>query len=240
MYQQILTPRATPVVTPEQLAAFGRFDVPDQYDMSSPPNVTDDYALLEEMIEAATDAVETLAAVACISEEILLTFDFFPGQQDPRQLYNYQIGYAYDWTPWWWYGFPSADSIELVRRPVLDGTAGSPPTHPAPVVNYMDVDGNMQVMDPTTYDVFANKITLLPGAFWPRAAARRQDVVRVDYWTGYSETPDGVPAKLKQAIKFLANWWHENRLAVGTEPTFEVMNTLYMLLQEFRTGRIPR
>ena len=89
--------------------------------MSSPPNLTEDYALLQEMIEAATDAVETLAAVACINEEMLLTFDFFPGQQDPRQLYNYQIGYAYDWTPWWWYGFPTADSIELVRRPVQVG-----------------------------------------------------------------------------------------------------------------------
>jgi len=240
MYQEILTPRSTPVITPEQLAAFGRFDVPDEYDTSSPPNVTEDYQYLLDSIEAATDAVETLAAVACISEEILLTFDFFPGQQDPRQLYNYQIGYAYDWTPWWWYGFPSADSIELVRRPVLDGTAGSPPAHPAPVVTYMDVDGDMQTMDPTIYDVFANKITLLPGEFWPRAAARRQDVIRVDYWCGYSETPEGVPAKLRQAIKFLANWWHENRLAVGTEPTTEVMFTLNSLLAEYRSVRIPR
>ena len=141
-----------------------------------------DYSLLQEMIEAATDAVETIAAVACISENMLLTFDFFPGQQDPRQLYNYQIGYAYDWTPWWWYGFPTADSIELVRRPVQDGTAGSPPTHPAPVVQYMDVNGVMQTVDPTTYSVFANKITLLPGAVWPKAAARRQDVIRITYW----------------------------------------------------------
>jgi hypothetical protein len=181
-----------------------------------------------------------MAAVSCISQEILLTFDFFPGQQDPRQLYNYQIGYAYDWTPWWWYGFPSADSIELVKRPVLDAFEYSPPNHPDPVVNYMDVDGNMQVMDPTLYQVFADKITLLPGNFWPRAAARRQDVIRIDYWTGYSETPDGVPARLKQAIKFLANWWYEERLPVGTEPTQEVMMTLCSLLAPFRSGRIPR
>ena len=36
-------------------------------------------------------------------------------------------------------------------------------------------------MDPTQYDVFANKITLLPGAIWPKAAARRQDVIRITY-----------------------------------------------------------
>ena len=240
MYQQILTKRATPVVTPEQLAAFGRFDVPDQYDTSSPPNLTADYELLLEFIEAATDAVETIAAVACISEETLLTFDFFPGQQDPRQVYNYQISFAFDWTPLWWYGFPTADSIELVRRPVQDGTAGSPPTHPAPVVEYMDINGAIQTMDPTTYTVFANKITLLPGSFWPRTAARRSDTVRVTHWCGYGETPDTVPAKLKTAIKFLANWWHENRLAAGTEPTTEVKFTLNALLAEFRLGRIPR
>ncbi len=240
MYQQILIKRATPVVTPAELAAFSRFDLPDQYDTSSPPNISVDWALLEEYIESATDAVETMAAVACISEEILLTFDFFPGQQDPRQLYNYQIGYAYDWTPWWWFGFPTADSIELVRRPVQDGTAGSPPTHPAPVLEYMDINGVIQTVDPTTYDVFANKITLLPGAFWPRAAARRQDVIRATYWCGYGETPDAVPSKLKTAIKYLAGWWYEMRVPVGTEPTSEVMFTLNSLLAEFRSGRIPR
>jgi len=239
MYQQILTKRATPVVTPAELAAWARFDLPDQYDTSSPPNLTEDWLLLENAIEAATDAVETMAAVACISEEMLLTFDFFPGQQDPRQLYNYQIGYAYDWTPWWWYGFPSADSIELVRRPVQDGLL-SPPVHPAPVVNYMDINGVMQVMDPTLYAVFANKITLLPGEFWPRAAARRQDVIRVVYWAGYGETPAAVPAKLKLAIKFLAAHWYDNRLPVGTEPTAEIMFTLNSLLSEFRMARIPR
>lgn len=237
MFEKILTPRATPVITPEQLASFARFDLPTQYDTSSPPNVTEDYQFLLDSIEAATDHVETLAAQACITEELLLTFDFFPGQQDPRQLYNYQLGYAYDWTPWWWFGFPTADSIELVRRPVQDGSTASPPTL---LVQYMDVDGTLQTFDPSNYEVFADKITLLPGCLWPRTAARRQDVVRITYPAGYGDTPDCVPAKLRQAIKFLAAHFYENRVPVGTEPTSEVEDTLSEMLYSFRSMRIPR
>src|SRR5258708_15561659 len=166
MFEKILTPRATPVVTPEQLAAFARFDLPTQFDTASPPNVTEDYQLLRDYIEAATDHVETIAAVACITEEMLLTFDFFPGHQDPRQMLNYQLGQA-NLLPWWWLGFPTRDSIELVRRPVQDGSTASPPTL---LVQYMDADGNLQSFDPSNYEVFADKITLLPGKQWPRTA----------------------------------------------------------------------
>jgi uncharacterized phiE125 gp8 family phage protein len=235
MYQQILTTRSVPVVTVPELAAFARFDAPAQFTTDSPPVTTVDWALLEEYIESATDSVETMTATACISEEILLTFDYFPGQQDPREVYNYQLGYAYDWTPWWWYGWPSADSIELVRRPVQMESGDR-----ALVLNYMDTTGAMQIVDASLYEVFANKITLLPGMSWPRAAARRQDVIRIDYWAGYGEDSTTVPAKLKTAIKFLATWYYENRLLAGTEPSQEVAQTLQSLLQEFRSSRIPR
>src|SRR6266481_33973 len=100
MYELIKTPRTAPVITPEQLAAFGRFDVPQ----SSP--VSQDYQLLQLFIAAATDQVETCAAQACLNEQVLLTFDFFPNQQDPRNFLNYQLSYAYNITPWWWFGFP--------------------------------------------------------------------------------------------------------------------------------------
>jgi hypothetical protein len=121
MYQKILTPRVSPVVTPELLAAFGRFDVPQ----SSP--VSNDYSLLELFIDAATDQVETMAQTACELEQVLLTLDFFPNTQDPRNFLQYELSYAFAITPWWWWGFPTKDSIELVRRPVavpaLTGTA---------------------------------------------------------------------------------------------------------------------
>jgi hypothetical protein len=113
MFQKVLTPRSSPVVTPELLAAFGRFDVPQ----SSP--VSNDYSLLQLFIDAATDQVETFAQTACLQEQVLLTLDFFPNTQDPRNFMQYELSYAFAITPWWWWGFPTKDSIELVRRPVV-------------------------------------------------------------------------------------------------------------------------
>jgi hypothetical protein len=225
MYQSITTPRATPVITPEQLAAFGRFDCPQ----SSP--VTVDYTLLQTFIEAASDEVESLAAVAMVTETVEETYDNFPGQTDPRNLLNYQLGYGYNQAPWWWFGFPTKDSIELVRRPVQFST--SPAV--APVVTYFDTNGALQTLDPTTYTVACDKITLNVGSTWP-LTDRRQDCVQISYVAGYST----VPARLTLATMFLANHYYENRTIVTIEPTSEVYMTLLSLLSSFRSYRIPR
>ncbi len=129
MFQQILTPREDAVVTPEQLAAFARIDCPQKYTTTiSPAVLTADYSLMELFIDAATDQVETMAAQACLNEQVLLTLDFFPNTQDPRNFLQYELTYAFAVTPWWWWGFPTKDSIHLVRRPVLvPSTAGNTP-----------------------------------------------------------------------------------------------------------------
>src|SRR5580700_12107110 len=147
MYEQLIVPRQNPVVTPAQLASFGRFDLPTQYDTSSPPNITPDYAMLQMFIEAASDAVSQMAAVSLCQETWLWTLDFFPGTQDPRQLYNYQLARGYNWIPFWWAGFPVTDSVEFIRRPVDVG--GSPPLDP--VVTYDDPFGNPQILDSSLY-----------------------------------------------------------------------------------------
>ena len=229
MYQAITTPRTTPVVTPEQLAAFGRFDCPQ----SSP--VTEDYTLLQTFIEAASDEVESLAAVAMVTEQVKETYDFFPGQADPRNLLNYQLGYGYNQAPWWWYGFPTKDSIELVRRPVYTST--SPVV--APVVKYDDANGVEQTFDPSNYTVRADKLTLNVGCTWP-VTSRHQDCIRISYAAGYGSDPSKVPARLRLATMFLANHYFENRGIVTVEPTSEVYMTLMSLLSSFRTYRIPR
>jgi hypothetical protein len=237
MYEKILIPRANPVVTVEELAAFARFDVPEQFSSQSPLTNNPGYDLVVEYIESATDHVEMLAAVACITETILLTFDSFPGR-DARTQYDYQLSYAYNWAPLWWYGFPQQDSIELIRRPVHDGSSASPAD--PPVVQYVDTYGVLQTLDPTLYEVFADKITLLPNNTWPITASRMQDCVRIIYSAGHSDTAEGVPSKLKSAIKFLAGWWYDNRLPVGVEPTHEAMLTLSSLLSGFRLLRVAR
>jgi hypothetical protein len=134
MFQKILTPRTSPVVTPAQLASFGKFDVPQ----SSP--VSTDYSEIQLYIEAATDQVETIAQTACLQEQALLTLDFFPNTQDPRALEQFNlISSASQITPWWYYGMPTRDSIELVRRPVVVPTLANSSS----TVTSVSVSGNI-------------------------------------------------------------------------------------------------
>jgi uncharacterized phiE125 gp8 family phage protein len=235
VFEQITTQRLNPVITPADLASFARFDLPEQYTSTSPLVLNPDYTLLQTFIEAASDQVEQLAATAMITEGVLLTFDFFPGQADPRQMYNYQLGYAYDQAPWWWYGFPTKDSIELVRRPVQSSV--SPLV--VPVVTYNDANGVLQTFDPSNYTVTCNKITLKVGSAWP-LTDRRQDCIQINYTAGYGATADKVPSKLKLAVMFLAGHFYENRSVVTVEPTSEVHMTLCSLLSSYRSFRIPR
>ncbi len=238
MYEQILTPRTVPVVTPEQLASFGRFDLPQQYvSGSSPAVLTADYSMLQLYIDAATDEVETTAAQACLNEQVLETYDFFPGQCDPRNMF-FGLSYQYIQTQWWWYGFPALDSIELVRRPVIV-PSGSPVTNDV-VVNYTDPYGNLLTLNPTSYVVFGDKLTLNVGNQWP-VTSRLQDCVQITYWAGYSLTdPTQVPSRLVMAILYLANHFFNVRQVVTIEPTTEVGLTLCRMLRTFRSMRIPR
>jgi len=129
MFQKVLTPATSAVITPARLAEFGHFDVPEQYVPNSSPQVqTDAFTLLQVFIAAATEQVEICAQFACQPEQIQLALDFFPNTQDPRNFSQYELSDAYvSTTPWWWYGHTATDSIELVRRPVqvpvLTGTA---------------------------------------------------------------------------------------------------------------------
>jgi hypothetical protein len=237
MYESILTPRTAPVVVPEQLASFGRFDVPIPYS-SNAKYPSDDYSMLELFIEAATDEVESTAAQACLNEEILLTFDYFPNQQDPRNFLNYELSYAYNATPWWWFGFPTMDSIELVRRPVLV-PSGSPVTDVV-TIQYNDQNGVLQTFDPSNYTVQMNKICLNVGSTWP-LTDRRQDCIQISYWAGYSANdPTQVPARLRMAVLFLANHFWNIREIVSVEPTSEIGMTLSRMLSSFRSMRIPK
>lgn len=238
MYEKIITPRAVPVITPEQLASFGRFDVPQ----GSPVSL--DYQLLQTFIDAATDEVETMAAQACLNEQIMLTFDFFPGQQDPRNLLNYELSYAYNSTPWWWFGFPTRDSIELVRRPVIV-PSGSPLTNPV-LVQYNDENGVSQTWSASNYTVAYDKITLnvvtedIPGSWWP-LTDRRQDCIQITYWAGYGASdPTKVPARLRLAIMYLAAHFWSVRDIIAVEPTSEVGMTLSKMLSSYRSMRVPR
>jgi hypothetical protein len=229
VFQQIITPRAAPVITPETLCSFARIDVPQ----SSPPS--DDYLLLGTFIEAATDEIENMAATACAPEEIFLTFDMFPNEIDPRVYYDYLL-YSFDWIPAWWHGWVTKESLCPVRTPILLAGAGSPPNEliTDPVLTYNDCDGNPQTFDSSNYQVVANKLTLNVGCCWP-PTDRRQDCIQLTYWAGHQNV---VPARLQLAIMFLAAHFWENRSIIAIEPTSEVGLTLSRMLSSYRSYRI--
>jgi len=104
--------------------------------------MTADYTLLQTFIEAASDTVEQLSATAMVTEQILLTFDFFPGQADPRQLLSVPVGLRYDWAPFWWAGSDKG----LHRASKTPGSVEPKPVV-APTVTYNDVNGDNQTLD---------------------------------------------------------------------------------------------
>lgn len=238
MIQKIITPRTAPVITPERLAAFGRFDVPQKYVTGSSPAVqTDDYTLLQVFIDAATEQVETMAQWACMTEQVYFTLDFFPNTQDPRNFLQYELSYSFAITPWWWWGYPTKDSIEFVRRPVQVPSA-SPVTNSV-AVTYYDPNGVLQTWDSSNYYIQDNKLTLTVGNWWP-LTDRRQDCIQITYWAGNTSTPASVDSRLQMAIMFLANHMWENRSIVTVDPSSEVWGTLCLMLSSYRTYRIPR
>jgi hypothetical protein len=236
MFQQIVTRREQPIITPQQLSVFGRFDLPQQFVLGSSPAVlTDEWDQILMFIEAATDEVEEMAATACLTEQVLETYNCFPDQDDPRFAFN--LFYQYVTAPWF-YGFPSKDSIELVRRPVIV-PSGSPIMNNL-VVQFNDPLGNLVTLDPSVYTVFANKITLNVGHHWPHTD-RREDCVQITYFAGYSQDDlTQVPSRMKMAILFLANHFYNVRQIVSVEPTSEVGLTLCRMLNSFRSMRVPR
>ena len=227
MFSQVTTPRSAPIVTPEQLASFGRFDLPSQYDTSSPPNYTPDWANLLLFIEAATDQIEVMAATACTTETVLECYDFFPQEQGPRALLSYELSYAF-MTPWWWYGSWPKESIELLRRPVQSVAN----------LKYFDQNGELQTWDSSNYTVAQDKIVLNVGNVWP-LTDRRQDCIQITYVCGQTSLTN-VPSQLQLAILYLANHFYSVRSIVTVEPTSEVGRTLCTLLSSFRSARIPR
>jgi hypothetical protein len=235
MYEKLLTPAATEPVSVIDQSVFSRFDVPEET-VGSPAVPNPEYVSIQDLVAGAREMVEDITKTALVNQRWLLTFDSFPGR-DPYAFHQLQLSATNNWAPFWWYGHPQQDSIELLRRPVHVGDEDSPAD--PPVVKYLDVNGDEQVFDAANYIVFADKITLKPGKCWP-VTARIQDCVRIEYIAGFGEDGSTAPFRLKQAIKFLAGHWYDNRLPVGAEPTNEVKMTLSSLMQSFLTYRIPR
>lgn len=128
--------------------------------------------------------------------------------------------------------FPAEFALPL---PPLSSGA-TPVTH----IKYYDTGGIQRTLDPTVYDVDAKtepaRIRPAYGESWPSIRSI-MNAVEVRFITGYGGADD-VPEPIKQAIKFLVNWWFEERgpAIVGTAAN-ELPMTYMALLTPYRMPR---
>lgn len=175
----------------------------------------DTAALLEHVRELDTDQAEYVTALAIAAREHCesrtrrafltqtwkLTLDAFPRANATRfatdTFANARLGLGGGDGP-----------IRLPRNPVQSVTS----------VQYRGLDGALTTLDPSMYQV---DLTSLPARIvpayatsWPstRQMLAAVEVVFVAGW----DTPDNVPAGIKQAIRFLTGHWYDKREPVIT------------------------
>lgn len=129
-------------------------------------------------------------------------------------------------TPWRLQLDAFPDAIELLRPPILSVES----------VQYRDVDGATQTLDPQDY-VLDNArepgwLVPAPGRTWPEVGEGINAVV-VNYTAGYGASAASVPTPLKQWILLALTDLYENRAAHGEKPVVR-HNFVDALLDPYR------
>lgn len=81
---------------------------------------------------------------------------------------------------------------------------------------YVNVNGSLQTINPAIYQVSTivepGQIRLLPGCMWPAVGMMYAEPITFTHVSGYGDTADKVPQRIKQAIIALAVFWYDNGL----------------------------
>ncbi len=233
--EELITPPAVEPVTPAEQGSFSRFDLPDQYDTASPPNVTADYATIRGFIVAARDMVEKMIHRAFITQTWSLKLCSFP-------LMNYA---AYDPALSFQFGSEVASQLNQDTHSGPHHNwieLGHDPVQSIASITYIDVNGATQTLSTDVYaldSTIPSRIILKPNQSWP-STMNTPNAVTVEYVCGYGDAPTSVPEGVKLAIKFLAGHWYDNRIPVSSSPSPEIMFTLRTLLGGFKIYSFPK
>jgi len=101
--------------------------------------------------------------------------------------------------------FPAERRIELLYPPLLSVES----------VQYLDSTGTLQTFPAANYRVLTDgvgSIELKTDESWPETQAVAQ-AVKINYTAGYPNSA-AIPPREKQAVRFLAGHWYENRESV--------------------------
>jgi Phage gp6-like head-tail connector protein len=182
-----------------------------------------DDLLIPILIAAAVEAVEAYTGRSVATRSYQQCLDCFPSYVDgtTSQLAyppNYYSAPLYS-TALWNY----SQQIKLFAPPLIEVLA----------VNYVDADGHIQTLDPSTYTVDTAsepaRIFPNPGLTWP-PTAYVPNAVQIEFIAGYNTNPSSngdVPQALYLAVLMMTAHFYENRGEQAAEMPKIVQLLLY-------------
>jgi len=212
--------------------------------------IDDDDDLITSMIVAARMYCEAYTDLQFITSTWKQTFDIFPiysGLQFPFPFFQqlpesavYQAGnYGYLQTPN--YGVLSPPDFTKLTLPNWGLVSmPKPPMQDVISVEYLDQNGHLQTVDPSTYTVITDNFPgfmkpIVNGADtvgWPAVQPNTSDAVRVTFSNGYGDDGSAVPGPICMAIKLMVGQWYENR--APTESGKAVEQAVHNLLKPYQ------
>lgn len=131
------------------------------------------------------------------------------------------------------------DDWPACRAPVRLGVA---PVQSVTEVRVTDVDGGSAPLDAGSYfaDYVSAPARLVPDGHtsWP-TPGRRHSGIEIEFVAGYGDTPEDVPAPLRQAVLLLVTHWYEQRAPVDFATVAGGLpETVAGLLMPYRARRI--
>lgn len=142
-----------------------------------------------------------------------------------RQLITATLRYTLDSLPASLYGFPVERAIWLPRPPLQSVTS----------FTYLDLEGNTQTLDPSTYfvDIYSEpgRVALNPYKIWPLTQRLHANGATIVYVAGYGSSGSNVPQNIISGMLLMIGHWYSNRSAVevGTIATEIPLGAKYCL-----------
>lgn len=153
-----------------------------------------DDAVIDSLIQAATDAVEKYTGLALITRGCRAYLDAWPT----------------DGTQKWWDGLREGADIRSAKT---DVALPCPPLQSVQSVTQFMDDDTFSEYDAGNYYAdalsFPGRIVIKNGA--PPQGTRAANAIAVDFTAGYGDEADDVPAPIRQAIRLIAAYLYDNR-----------------------------
>jgi hypothetical protein len=182
--------------------------------------ISNDDSLITALITAARELCEKETRRAFITRTYQLRMNRFPWTSPQVYL----PAYSDERTPGGTWG--------MIRMP-------KPPLASVVSITYQDLNGTVQTLDPSAYQVDSGGITqgvIVPayGTYWPQALFNLDSIV-INYTAGYGDAT-AIPLSISQAMLLCIGHWYRNREAVTPSLFSELPFAVKALLSSFKWG----